>query len=406
MWQKSKNLYHLFVAAAINTIHGFPAKKLKIIGITGTDGKTTTVNLIYHILKTAGKNVSAISTVGAYIGDKNYDVGFHVTNPSSIALQSFLKKIKKIGEGGKENYLVLEVTSHGIDQNRIWGIPFAIAGLTNITHEHLDYHKTYNNYLATKVKLLKRAKVAVINKDDESYEPVKSKLSKFITYGLNKDADVNNSVIQFNSNLPGLYNTYNCLLAIAICREIGISNENIKKGIATFISPNGRGEIIYKKDFTVMIDFAHTPNALEQLLSTLKSNVKGRLIHVFGSAGERDKSKRPLMGKTASKYDDLIILTSEDPRKERVEEINKEIKQGILKGFLTVNPSDASTYVKVFESVDRQDAINSAISMARKGDIVVITGKGHEKSMNYGKGEVKWDEFEAVNQALKKENYE
>ncbi len=394
MWQKTKNIYHLAIAVLANAYFLFPSRKLTVIGITGTDGKTTTTSLIYHILKTAGKEASLISTVAAYVGDQTFDTGFHVTNPSSIPLQKFIRQIVLLGKGGKENYLVLEVTSHGIDQNRIWGIPFAIAGLTNITHEHLDYHKTYENYVSTKVKLLKRAKVAVVNRDDGSYglvsEKLKSQNSKIITYGLKKNAEVNLTTMPFKTNLLGEYNLYNCLLAIAICRELGIAEKDIQKGIATFTPPLGRGDVVYEKDFTVMIDFAHTPNAFEQLLSAIKPRVKGRLIHVFGSAGLRDNTKRPLMGKAASTYDDVIILTAEDPRGEKVEDINKQIKEG-MRGE-----------VMVMEIPDRKKAIESAIAMAKKGDFIVITGKAHEKSINYGHGEKPWNEFEVVEVGLKK----
>lgn len=392
MWQKTKNIYHLLIAFLASTYFRFPGRKLKIIGITGTDGKTTTTSLVYHILKTAGKQVSLISTVAAYIGDTTYDTGFHVTNPSSIPLQRFLRAIAKLGTGKQENYLVLEVTSHGIDQNRIWGIPFAIAGLTNITHEHLDYHKTYDNYLATKARLLRKAKVAVINKEDISYPFIAKKLQskKVITYGFKKDADVNLSTATIKTSLPGAYNMYNCLLATAICRELGVSIEDIQKGISTFVPPTGRTEIVYDNNFTIMIDFAHTPNALEQLLMAIKPQVKGKLIHVFGSAGLRDHTKRPLMGKAASMYDDTIILTAEDPRTENVADINAQIKAGMPKGVK-----------EVMEISDRQEAITKAIQLAKKGDFIIITGKGHEKSMNYGHGEEAWNEFQAVKKALK-----
>ncbi len=396
MVQRAKNVYHLLVAILANTIHGFPARKLTVIGVTGTDGKTTTSSLIYHILKTAGKDVSLISTVGAYIRDKTFDTGFHVTNPASLALQKFIRYIVKNEGLQKQRYLVLEVTSHGIDQNRIWGIPFSIAVLTNITHEHLDYHKTYDNYIRTKVRLLQRAKIAILNKDDPSYPLVRSQItnptSRIITYGL-KDAEVNAKNSAYKSKYAGSFNHHNELAAIAVCKELGIPEDIVKKSLDSFILPVGRLEVVYKKDFTIMIDFAHTPNAFEQLLSSIKSKGKGRLIHVFGSAGERDRSKRPEMGEVAGKYDDVIFLTSEDPRSETVEKINAQIKQGIDSG--------SSTRMTIEEIPDRQEAINAAVKMAKKGDFVVITGKAHEMSMNYGKGEQPWSDFSAVEIALK-----
>ena len=405
MLQKIKNIYHLMVAIVANIVYGSPGRRLTVIGITGTDGKTTTTSLVYHILKTAGKDVSLISTVAAHIGGKTYDTGFHVTNPASFPLQRFLRQAVKAGHPNKKNYLVLEVTSHGIDQNRIWGIPFALAGLTNITHEHLDYHKTYENYVATKTKFLKKAKVAVVNKDDTSYSLVKNYLGnkKAITYG-KKDAEVTLQMLKFHTNLPGEYNIYNCLLAIGICRQLDITDADIQKGIETFTPPLGRTDIVYKKDFTIMIDFAHTPNAFEQLLSALRPQVTGRLIHVFGSAGLRDTTKRPLMGKAASTYDDIIILTAEDPRTEKVEEINKQIREKISNSqFAIFNESlkvEDRKYVSEID--DRQKAIDTAITLAKKGDFILITGKAHEQSMNYGHGEVSWSDYKAVEKALAK----
>lgn len=389
MWQNMKNIYHLCVAVSANILYGFPARKLTVIGITGTDGKTTTTSLVYHILKTAGKDVSLISTVAAHIGGKTYDTGFHVTNPASLPLQRFLRKAVVSGKKGQENYLVLEVTSHGIDQNRVWGIPFAVAGITNVTHEHLDYHKTYEKYVATKTKLLRWAKIAVVNKDDGSYPLVKRYLrgKNAITYG-KTNADVTPKTLSFRSTLPGEYNVYNCLLAIAICKQLGIPDTAIQKGIASFTPPLGRTDIVYKKDFTVMIDFAHTPNAFSQLLSAIRPTVTGRIIHVFGSAGLRDRTKRPLMGQAASKYDDVILITAEDPRTESVEAISAQIRKGIQGKKV------------VLEISDRQEAITKAIQLAQKGDFVLVTGKAHETTMNYGQGEVPWSDYKAVEKAL------
>jgi UDP-N-acetylmuramoyl-L-alanyl-D-glutamate--2,6-diaminopimelate ligase len=362
-----------------------------VIGITGTDGKTTTVNLIYHILHSSGKTVSMISTVGAVIHGEKFTLGFHVTNPASIALQKFLSKAAK--NVFKDNYLVLEVTSHGLDQNRVWGIPFAIGGITNVTHEHLDYHKTYEAYVKAKSKLLRKAKITIVNADDASYPYIKRELKNkdIITYG-KTTADITFKTLDFKSNLIGEYNTYNTLLAIAVCKQLGLTDREIKKGIETFNAPIGRSEIVHEDQFTVMIDFAHTPNAFMQLLSSIRPTVKGKLIHVFGSAGLRDVSKRPEMGEAASKFDDVIILTSEDPRSEDPKQIIEQIVSGMSKKF----PQE-----KVFKIVNRQEAITKAISLAKRGDFILITGKAHEQSMNYGNGEKPWSEYEAVEKALR-----
>jgi len=391
MWQRIKNIYHLVNAFLANVWFGFPSRNLNVIGVTGTDGKTTTTSLIYHILHASGYNASMISSVGAIIGGRDYDVGFHVTTPSPWALQRFIKKAVDVGS----KYLVLETTSHALDQHRVWGIKFDVGVLTNVTHEHLDYHKTYENYVEAKAKLLKIARVAIVNRDDESFNLIsnlKFLISKLVTFGMTKKADVSPKTFLFKTNLIGQFNKYNVLAGIAACVSLGIEGNKIRKAILAFKPPIGREDIVYKNSFTVMIDFAHTPNAFEQILNSVRPNMKGRLIHVFGSAGLRDATKRPLMGEVSSKYADIIILTSEDPRSESVEEIMDNIESGIKNHELGIN---------LFRITDRKEAIESAIEMAGRGDMVLITGKSHEKSMNYGEGEIPWDEYGAVRNALK-----
>ncbi|MBI4096946.1 MAG: UDP-N-acetylmuramoyl-L-alanyl-D-glutamate--2,6-diaminopimelate ligase [Candidatus Levybacteria bacterium] len=394
MWQETKNIYHFFQAVLASIIYGFPANDLTVIGVTGTDGKTTTSSLIYHILKKAGYKTAVISTVSAIIDGKEYDTGFHVTTPSSFMIQSYLRKAKE----AEVKYVVLEVTSHALDQYRVWGIPFKIGVLTNVTHEHLDYHKTYEEYLETKLKLLRMAEVAVVNRDDESFKKisnVKYQMSniKWVTFGLHENADINPVTFSFKTKLIGDYNTYNILAAVAACQNLGFPDEVIRKAIADFTPPKGRAEVVYDDGFTVMVDFAHTPNSLSQILQTLRKELpkNARLIHVFGSAGERDAKKRPLMGRESSRFADIIFLTSEDPRSESPEKIMEEIAEGI----------DKEEYTNIlYKAADRQEAINEAIKIARKGDVVLITGKGHEQSMNFGSGEVPWSDHEAVRKAL------
>lgn len=391
MWQRTKNIYHLLVAVLANAYFRFPGRKLTVIGVTGTDGKTTTSSLIYHILKNSGRNVSLISTVAAYIGDKTYDTGFHVTNPSSIPLQSFLKKICGLVSSSEQNYLVLEVTSHGIDQNRIWGIPFAVGVITNISHEHLDYHKTYDNYLQTKAKLLKKSKVAIINKDDQSFGKLLLTLDgkKTVTYGIEEDADVTPKKYSFMSKMPGSFQEYNELAAMSVCLQLGLTEEEIRKGIESFVLPKGRLERVYDKDFLVVIDFAHTPNAFAKLLPVLKKQTSGRLIHVFGSAGKRDTTKRPEMGKISSEFAEVMIVTAEDPRGESIEKITEEILEQVDKKK------------EIYKIADRQEAIDTAIKMAQKGDTIIITGKAHETTMNLdGHREIPWSDFDVVKKSL------
>lgn len=406
MWQKIKNLYHLFIAYVANLWYGFPSRKITVIGITGTDGKTTTANLVYFILKNARKKVAMITTVGAYIGDKIYDVGFHVTTPSSFALQKYIRKAVE----AENDYLVLEVTSHGLDQNRIFGINFAISAITNVSHEHLDYHKNYENYLKTKASLFARSWVVVINRDDQSYEKIskiQSRDKKWVTYGLSKEADINPEIFPFKTNLIGEFNRYNCLAAIAVAKELNIDGRTIRQALESFTPPVGRQEVIYRKNFTVMVDFAHTPNSIEKILSAVK-NDRGRLIHVFGSAGKRDRTKRPLMGKASSYYSDIIVLTAEDPRGEPIEVINKEIIDGFDKKFTYTDYKNYSNRLKnkkiYFNIDDRKEAIKFAVTLAKSGDLIILTGKSHEKSMNYGHGETPWDEFKAAEEAIKSRN--
>ena len=396
MWQKIKNTYHLLRAYAACIYFGFPSKKLTVIGVTGTDGKTTTSHMIYEILKSAGKKVSLISSIHAQIGEKSYDTGFHVTTPDPVALQKFLKKVVD----SHAQYLVLEVTSHGLDQNRIFGIDFNFAVLTNITHEHLDYHKSFENYLLAKARLFKGAEVSILNLDDPSFFKIKKLVNgRIITYSINKKADFTPKKFPLELKILGDYNLSNALCAAALSTQIGISKKTITKTLNNFQGIKGRMEEIDSgQDFRVIIDFAHTPNALEQALKTLRSRVKGqgsRVIAVFGAAGERDRLKRPKMGEIAAKYADICVLTAEDPRGENVEDICEQIAQGLIK----FGKKESKDFFKIY---DRQKAIEFAVSLAQKNDIVAMFGKSHEKSMCFGKKEYPWDEFKTVERAIAK----
>jgi len=394
-FQKLKNLYHLFQAIVANIYYVFPSRRLKVIGVTGTDGKTTTTHLIAHILQSAGKKVSFISSVHAVIAEKEYDTGFHVTTPSPFSLQKFLKQ----SADHQDEYFVLETTSHALDQNRVWGIRYEVGVLTNITHEHLDYHKSYEEYLMTKVKLLKMAKVRIVNRDDESYERIKNLEFRIKNY---------NSKLKFFDKLPPLikFNQYNYVAAYTVCKELGLSDTQILKAMKSFKLPKGRLEVVYDKDFKVIIDFAHTPNAFDNLLPEIKKMVKkgGRLIHVFGSAGLRDSTKRPLMGKISGKYSDLVILTEEDYRTEDPNKICQQIASGLeTKSFKNIHYNDLkhcnkSAYCVI---INREEAIDKAIKLAKKGDVIILTGKSHEKSLCRGKVEYPWSEYRTVEKALR-----
>lgn len=388
--------------------YNFPARKLKVIGVTGTDGKTTTVNLIYSILRAAGRKAGMVSTVSAKIGEKFYETGLHTTTPEPRELWKFLDLMVKEGC----EYAVLEVTSHALDQERVAGIDFEIGVLTNVSSEHLDFHKDFKDYFATKLKLLEKAELAVVNKDDPSYDQVKYLIPKLLTYGIKSDVDFKAEDIRaasrgtsfrmgervFETALLGKYNVYNILAAIAAARSLEIDWGFVKKGIEDFKTPPGRFEKVENdRGLNIVIDFAHTPNALEKVLelcSELKAS-GSRLIVTFGCAGERDQKKRPKMGEIAEHLADFVVLTAEDPRTENVDDIIEEIAQGCQKAGGIENQT-------FFKLPNRQEAINFVIQkLALAGDWVLLCGKGHEKSMCYGEEEHPWSEHRAVREALK-----
>ncbi|MCL4366875.1 UDP-N-acetylmuramoyl-L-alanyl-D-glutamate--2,6-diaminopimelate ligase [Patescibacteria group bacterium] len=382
---------HLPLAMLANLKHGFPGKKLHVIGVTGTDGKTTTTNMIYQILKDAGLKVSMISTINAVIAGKVYDTGFHVTSPDAEQLQSYLKKSLFAGD----EYVVLEVTSHALDQFRVWGINFEIGVITNITHEHLDYHSNLDNYLLAKAKLIKNTKWAVLNKDDSNFIKL-SQLTKgkVISFSTQKNADYNLTRYPLQLQIPGEYNLSNALAAASVASILGLDKKLIKKSLENFKGLVGRmEEIPNKRGVKIVVDFAHTPNALQEALQTLRPKGSGRLFAVFGCAGARDVGKRPLMGAIAARLADVIVLTDEDPRFENREVIIGQIARGAIE-------EGAIEGVTLFRQPERKKAIKLAIEMAKKGDVVGIFGKGHEKSMNYRGVEEEWSDQQAVKEIL------
>ncbi len=399
MIRKIKNIIHWFEALAANIKYGFPSRRLHVIGVTGTDGKTTTSHLIYHILKSSGKNVSLTSSVFSDVAGEITDTGLHVTTQSRWAIQ---KSIKIAADKGCE-YFVLETTSHGIDQHRVGLMQFSYCILTNVTNEHLDYHKTYDNYLNTKVKLLLWAKkCAIVNRDDASFQQVAQILlshkKEFVTFSLEDEANYV-WTDKIKTTLQEDFNRENIMAALACCREIGLSQAEIMKGIRTFTLPKGRLDCVYDQDFKVYIDFAHTPNSIGKLLKEL-GRAKGRIIHVFGSAGLRDAEKRPSMGRASGEFADIVIITEEDFRTEKLSNIAKSIAKGLSEHGFTKSKSKIPNIKEYIVKERRQEAISLAISIAKKGDVVILTGKGHEQSLARGKKEYPWDEYRAVRKAL------
>jgi len=410
-----KIAYHFFQALFGALIFFFPSRSVKIIGVTGTDGKTTTVHLIHHILSESGRSASMISTVEAKIGDKAIDTGLHVTTPDPLKVQYLLRKIANSGS----EFAVLEVTSHGLAQERTAFVKFFAGIITNISHEHLDYHKTYENYVASKAKLIKDVSYRILNADEAYYEELKDKGGgQLLSFGIKNKADfaarnikTTSKDVEFEisykhkrktqtagikANIPGEFNVYNILAAFAITKCLGVDIKKITDAVSNFKGVPGRMQYIDEgQNFDVIVDFAHTPQALAWALKPLKQFKKGKIIAVFGSAGERDVGKRFMMGKVATEYADLAVFTAEDPRGESVNKIMNQIAQGATD---TGGIADR-TFWKI---ADRAQAINTAIgTLAAAGDIVAIFGKGHEKSMNIGGIEYPWSDEVIARNALK-----
>jgi UDP-N-acetylmuramoyl-L-alanyl-D-glutamate--2,6-diaminopimelate ligase len=409
--------------------HGFPARRLVMLGVTGTDGKTTTASLIHSILLAAGLPAGLISTVSAVIGDETLDTGFHVTTPEALEVQGYLARMLAAGL----THCVLEVTSHGLAQHRVTACEFDVAVMTNLTHEHLDFHKTIENYRAAKgrlfvglataaVKVGGPPKTAVLNADDSSTSYLASILPaepavRRLRYSLAPGADVWASdivytlaglqftahgpgfVIPVSTSLVGAYNVSNALAALAATTgALGLPAESARDGIATLPGVPGRMERIdLGQPFAALVDFAHTPNALRRTLETARQIMPpgstGRVIAVFGSAGLRDVEKRRLMAETSAELADLTILTAEDPRTESLAAILEKMAQGAR----SRGAVEGQSFYRV---PDRREAIRLALGLARPGDVVLACGKGHEQSMCFGTIEYPWDDRTALRAAL------
>lgn len=408
--------------------YGFPSHELVMIGITGTDGKTTTTNLLFTILRQAGLRAGMLSTIKAAIGDQQEPLALHVTTPEAPVVQRYLRRMVRAGV----THCVLEATSHGLAQDRVAAIDFDLALVTNITHEHLDYHGDYEGYFAAKEKLFRGLAVgqseegesgvvrcAILNRDDASYDrlaviPVARQLS----YGLNLPADVTAEKIDYGSHdthfelrlpslpdghpvsaeLVGRFNLYNMLAAAAAAWALDIPPEAIARGLAAVDGLEGRMERIDRgQPFQVVVDFAHTPNALEQAIAAgrdmIEAGSDGRVIAVFGSAGKRDVEKRRLMAHISARDADLTVLTAEDPRTEALD----DILAMMARGCESQGGVEGDSFWRV---PDRGRAIYFALDLARPGDVVLICGKGHEQSMCFGTVEYPWDDVAAAEVAL------
>lgn len=416
MIRRLKNIFwHLPQSIFWNLYYAFPSQKLTLIGITGTDGKTTTCTLMQKLLENSGIKCGVISTINS--------PGLHTTSPNPKILQKIFRDYVKEGY----THLVCEVTSHALDQYRFWGCQFDIGIITNISHEHLDYHQNIDNYIRVKSKLFSQSKFAILNRDDANFLPL-SRLVKIPTqtYGVKNKSDFTAKIIKFSPKLLEFkinqqkfstdsnyeYQIYNILACYAAFTRLGLDNKIFADTILKFPETKGRREEVKNNlHFRTIIDFAHTPNALKETLSSLKKTTKARLIVIFGATGGRDKSKRPIMGKNVSELADIAIITADDTRNEKIEDINQQIISGInpQKSILIdpLNPEiNDSTHFHYANIPQRQDAFNLAVKIAKSGDTIVACGKGHESSILHGKTEYPWSEAEAFRTAfrLKEQN--
>jgi UDP-N-acetylmuramoyl-L-alanyl-D-glutamate--2,6-diaminopimelate ligase len=383
-----------------------PSKNFNLVGVTGTKGKTSITYMIKSILEKENKKVGVIGTIATTIGDSV--IPAERTTPESYDLQSLFFDMNE----KKADTVVMEVSSHSLSLHRVSCNKYDLGIFTNLTRDHLDFHKTFDDYFEAKMKLFDISKICIINIDHDygkkAYEKFKSKA---ITFGIKSDADYKAENIILNQDnvifdlviknetkfndikvsIPGEFNVYNALSAIAVCYKLGVSEESIKSGLSNIKVP-GRAEIVdIKEDYTVMVDYAHTPDSLENILKMIKGYAKGRIVCVVGCGGDRDRTKRPIMGKISGELADFSIITSDNPRTEDPEFIISEIIEGIKE--------TDSEYVKI---TDRYEAIEYALKNAKKDDIILLAGKGHETYQIFSDKTIKFDEVEIVKEILGK----
>jgi UDP-N-acetylmuramoyl-L-alanyl-D-glutamate--2,6-diaminopimelate ligase len=411
----------LFLAQAAAAWNGHPSRRMVMIGVTGTDGKTTTSSLIHHILEQNGIAAGLVTSVGARIGRRQVDTGFHVTTPDPLELQTFLAQMVDAGLA----HAVVETTSHGLAQHRVAACDFDLGVLTNVTHEHLDYHGSYAAYLEAKARLFEGLadspakpvsveRLAILNRDDSSFDPIRERSSvRVIAYGEDRRADVRaeevaagKSEMSFmlvgpsyrlpiRTTLRGVYNLGNCLAAAATAIEgLRMAPEAVARALEQVPGIPGRMELVEAgQPFLAIVDFAHTPNALRRALESVRTMTDGRVVAVLGSAGLRDREKRRMMGEIAARLADFTVLTAEDPRTESLREILEAMAAGARAG----GGEEGRTFWRV---PDRGDALRQAVRLAGPGDAIVACGKGHEQSMAFGETEYPWDDRLALQAAI------
>lgn len=401
---------HYAESAAANVRFGFPARSMRIIGVTGTNGKTTTANMLESIFTAAGHNVGLLSTATLGFGGGVRENDTHLTTAGGWIVQGQLAKMRQRGC----DIVILEVSSHALVQGRVLGIPFDVGVMTNLTQDHLDYHHTMEAYAAAKAKLFKRAKkLSVLNIDDawfHTFEQVAK--AQVLTYGQADLADTRllrsnfkpegtNFAIElgdeehdFHTNQTGLFNVYNAMAAITVAKFYGLSDEVIQKGFLELKSIPGRMQFIDEgQPFTVVVDIAHTTDALEKLLGELKKVQTKRMIIVIGCDGDRDPGKREPIGKLTAEFADTLILTELENYTEDSEKIRAAVREGI---------KSAKHKPEFKEIVDRREAIREALKMAKPGDMVVLPGLGNQDYRGMAEGKVAWDDRQVVREELKK----
>jgi UDP-N-acetylmuramoyl-L-alanyl-D-glutamate--2,6-diaminopimelate ligase len=414
IFRKIEPYGHLAESVLMNVRYGFPSRGMHVIGVTGTNGKTTTTFLIERMLHEAGFKVGMFSTVAYGMGDDIKSQVEHITTAQAGILQRRLRDFKKSGI----EWVVLESSSHSLAQHRTWGVPYEIAVMTNITNDHLDYHGSFENYLESKRRLFKIAakngrKFGVVNADDPNAKKFIDTVPRSVGYGIKHgelrasniklaadfstyEANIDKDKYNIQINIPGEFNVSNSLAAVAVGRELGLTKQQIEKGIAALKGVEGRMTVVDEgQKFKVIVDFASTPDAFERLFNSVRPVTKGKLIAVFGSAGRRDEVKRAVQGEIAGHFSDEVILTEEDDRDIDGNMILSQIADGATKAGKIKDKN-------MFLILDRKKAIEFALSRAKTvNDTVVLLGKGHEKTIERADGEHPWNEINITRKALR-----
>lgn len=390
---------HWAEAVMWNVAMGFPGKGIQVIGVTGTDGKTSTSTLITQMLRKAGYKVAMMTTISIDYGDGKGEIA-NPTRLTTMGSRDLLQKIKAI-KANNVDYLILETTSHALAQHRTWGIPYSIAVFTNLGHEHLDYHKTFERYRDAKRQLFKQTnrnkkglRTGIINADDDVASYFASDIANPVMYGVQKGdllatnikmtpagssytVKTDNAEYNIECHVPGSFNVYNSLAALGVGRALGLSSDQIEEGIASLHEVEGRMTRVDEgQDFDVIVDYAHTPESFDKILAEVKKLTTGKLICVFGSAGRRDEAKRSAQGQIAGKWCDIVIATEEDDRDIDGLKILDQIASG----------AEASGKIQgkdLLLILNREKAVQKAVDLAVAGDLVILLGKGHEKSILY-----------------------